>query len=457
MASIMKELSELDHAQHELQARKALDEDVHYMTSLTQMADVKEVVAREEVFTAKGIKLLDRGVAIGSDLRERLLKHVLLKPIDQSLVIKDGVTADLLAEEAAGLIASEPFLQNLQSGGEEIQRSQDALRQLRLPEQLGFKLTVMRTQLPWLFKHILMVVLVGHYLVQRLRLSPQQGTDAMLSGLVHDIGELHTDPSLLDRRHRVSETEFAHIDAHPITGYLIAREILPANPEVAAAVLQHHERLDGSGYPYGLRGERVSLLARVIAVADACASIIARYKSSERLRALLQLNRRKFDPVLIALLQRALVLSDGGTATTRVDFEQIQAAAQMLLRWTEISAARQGVAPAELGFLFERMSDVRIMLVQFGLDQNDPRAMQALVGDQVIARELSAVFDEVRWQIADLQRETQRRREAIAATMSTADSTLLDTWLAAIRDFLQAVTGAEQAPSTERRRISEAG
>ena len=454
---MMKESSELEHAQHEHQARKALDADVHYLTSLTQMADVKEVVTREEVFTAKGIKLLDTGVAIGSDLRERLLKHVLRKPIDQSLVIKDGVTAEILAAEAARLIASEPFLQNLQSADVGIQSSEDALRQLRLSDQLGFKLTVMRTQLPWLFKHILMVVLVCHYLVQRLQLSAQQGSDALLAGLAHDLGELHTDPALLDRRHRMSESEFSHIDAHPITGYLIAREILSASPEVAAAVLQHHERLDGSGYPYGLRGDRVCLLARVIAVADACASIIARYKSSERLRALLQLNRRKFDPTLIALLQRALLLADGGTAATRVDFAQIQAAAQMLLRWTEVSSARQGSVPAELDFLFERMSDVRIMLVQFGLDQNDPRAMHSLVGDQVIARELSAVFDEVRWQIADLQRETQRRREAIAATISSADGTLLDTWLADIRVFLQAVTSVESAPSTDRRRNSEAG
>jgi len=145
----MPTLSNSDAALFEKQARRALDVDIHYLTSVTEMADVKEVVAREEVFSANGIKLIDKGMAIGSELREHLLNHILLKPIDQSLAVKDGVCSELLAEEASRLIHSKPYLHRLLGCGKDELASGEALRQLRLQEQLKFKLTVTRTRLPW--------------------------------------------------------------------------------------------------------------------------------------------------------------------------------------------------------------------------------------------------------------------------------------------------------------------
>ena len=425
-------------ARCEEQARKALDEDVHYLTSLTQMADVKQVVAREEVYTANGIKLIDKGVTIGSGLRERLLKHILLKPIDQSLEVKDGVGAELLAREAGRLIAAEPYLQRLLGGGEEAHTTQDALAALDIPAQLGFKLTVAREQQPWLFEHMLMVALISHFLALQKKLPLAQRTDALLAGLVHDLGELHTDPALLDRDHRIREEEMRYVDVHPITGYLIAKEILRSHPEVATAVLQHQEKLDGSGYPYGLRGEAIGPLARIISIADACASIISRHRSSERLSILMRLNRQKFDHSLVALLRKGLSHDDVAPSEP-LDLAQIQAAAQLLQRWGEFSARIPGPPPSELTFLFERMGDLRVMLVQFGLDPEDTASIQAIAGDQEIANELTAAFDEVRWQFASLQREALRRRDAITHALPDAERQLLDEWLTEIDTYLRTV------------------
>lgn len=435
--------SEAESVRYEEQARKALEEDVHYLTSVTQMADVEEVVACEEVFAANGIKLLDKGAAIDSGLRERLLKHVLLKPIDQSLAVKDGVSAELLAQEAGRLIAAEPYLQRLLAGGEEAGAGLEALGRLRLPDQFGFKLTVARAQQPKLFEHLLLVALISRFLAQRLQLSPQQCSDALLAGLMHDLGELHTDPALLARDHRISEEEMRYVDVHPITSYLIAKEIVRGHAEVARAVLQHQEKLDGSGYPYGLRGEAIGQLGRIVSIADACASIIVRFPGNERLSTLMRLNRQKFDPALIALLQRGLSRDDDSSPAESMDLAQIQAAAKLLRRWGEFSAALQGQPPPGLAFLFERMADLRVMLLQFGLNPDDPQSLQALIGDREIANEMAAAFDEVRWQITDLQRETRRRRETIV--LCREDSRLFETWLAEIQGYLLAVTPPDLA------------
>ncbi len=443
---------DFDAKQYEKEAQKALEEDIHYLTAVTEMADVKEVVAQEAIFSASGAKLIDKGAVIGSGVRERLLKHVLLKPIDKSVAVKDGVGAGLLAEEAGRLIASKPYLRRLLTSGEKDPTGREALRQLQLPDQLGFKLTVMREQLPWLFEQSLAATLISYFLAQRMKLSTQQCTAAMLAGLMHDLGELHTDPTLLDRRRRLTEDERRHIDAHPVTGQLIAREMIPGVAEVATAVMQHHEKLDGSGYPLRLRGEAISPLAQIVSIADACAATMARIRGSMRLSTLLSLNRQKFDPRLVKLLQRGLSHEDDtSTQADTVDAAQIEAAARLLRRWSEFSAKLSGKPPAELAFLFERMGDLRIMLVQFGLNTEDPQSLQSLAIDQEIGKELAAAFDEVRWQITDLQRETVTRRPALAQALSSGEGKMLEVWMNEIRAYLAVVTARVRNPALERR------
>ena len=244
---------------------------------------------------------------------------------------------------------------------------------------------------------MLSVALISYLLARRLKLPAQQCTTTLIAGLAHDLGELHTDPSLLDRRHRLSAGELCHINVHPITGYLIAREIVGDNPPVATAILQHHEKLDGSGYPYRLRGEAIGPIARILAVAEVSASIIARVPGSERLSTWMRLNREKFDPSVIALLQQGLDHDDGDADDTEsLDLEEMKAVAHLLRRWHELSSALRGKPPPELVFLFERMAGLRIVLLQFGFDPDHPQSLQALVGEREIASELAAAFDEVR-------------------------------------------------------------
>lgn len=437
---------------HEMLARKTLDEDIHYLGSIAQMAGAQEVVADEEVLSAGGIKLIDKGVAIDSNLRQRLVNHRLLKPIDQSLVATDGVTGKLLAWEAANRVNDLPLLRQLLDDGRALPPALEMLEHLALPGQLAFKLSVMRARMPWLFDHILTTVLISHCLAQRMHLPAPDTRDAVLVALVHDLGELHTDPALLDRRHPMGDDELRHIDVHPITGYLIAKEILPGHPAVAAAVLQHHEKLDGSGYPNRLQGAAIGLLPRLLAVADACASIVVRGGSSERLSAWMRLNRQKYDRDIIARLLHGL-RPDEATADSdqRLEANEVEATAQLLRRWIELSSELRASASPEMDFLFERMGDLRVILLQFGLDPDRPQSLQALAAEPEFARELAAAFDEVRRQITDIQRESLRRREALGGSLAPTDLALLDGWLTEIRDYLRIATPEGHAPAPERR------
>jgi len=97
---------------------------------------------------------------------------------------------------------------------------------------------------------------------------PQDQTEGIrLAGLVHDIGKISIPAEILSKPGKLSETEYQLIQAHPQIGYDILKSITFPWP-VAEIVLQHHERLDGSGYPQGLKGDAILLEAKILAVAD---------------------------------------------------------------------------------------------------------------------------------------------------------------------------------------------
>ncbi len=88
-----------------------------------------------------------------------------------------------------------------------------------------------------------------------------------LAATIHDIGKIYIPAEILNRPGRISDPEFEIIKSHPQVGYDIVKDVKFPWP-VAQMILQHHERLDGSGYPKGLKGEDILLEARILAVAD---------------------------------------------------------------------------------------------------------------------------------------------------------------------------------------------
>lgn len=88
-----------------------------------------------------------------------------------------------------------------------------------------------------------------------------------LGGMIHDIGKIYLPAEILSRPGRLSATEFALVKTHSAVGAEIVADVDFPWP-VAQMLLQHHERLDGSGYPNGVRGDDILLEARILAVAD---------------------------------------------------------------------------------------------------------------------------------------------------------------------------------------------
>jgi putative nucleotidyltransferase with HDIG domain len=120
---------------------------------------------------------------------------------------------------------------------------------------------------PYTAGHELRVSALASAIATDMQLSPQQVEGIRISGLVHDIGKFTIPAEILTKPTRLSPEELALVRTHAEAGYEALRPIAFPWP-VAEAVRQHHERLDGSGYPQGLKGDQISLEARILAVAD---------------------------------------------------------------------------------------------------------------------------------------------------------------------------------------------
>ncbi len=88
-----------------------------------------------------------------------------------------------------------------------------------------------------------------------------------LAGVLHDVGKIHLDPGILAKPGPLDESERELMQRHPELGFAMTRNRM--DPKVAEAILYHHERFDGRGYPFGLAGERIPVLSRIVLVADA--------------------------------------------------------------------------------------------------------------------------------------------------------------------------------------------
>lgn len=127
------------------------------------------------------------------------------------------------------------------------------------------KMTELRD--PYTAGHQHRVAKLSVAIAKELGLAPNIIEGIELAATVHDIGKIEIPSEILTKPTKLSTLEYEIIKNHPQSGYEILKDIEFSRP-LAKMVLQHHERLDGSGYPNGLKGEEILLEAKILSVAD---------------------------------------------------------------------------------------------------------------------------------------------------------------------------------------------
>ena len=157
---------------------------------------------------------------------------------------------------------------------------------------------------PYTAGHQERVMQLSCAIAREMKLSDKQISGLRMAAVIHDIGKLFVPAELLTKPTKLTEVEMNYIKVHPQLGYDVLKGIQFPWP-IADIVLQHHERIDGSGYPNGLSGDRILLEAKIIAVADVVEAMATNRPYRPMLgmeKALEEIQSKKgtfFDPAIV--------------------------------------------------------------------------------------------------------------------------------------------------------------
>ncbi|MFY3382857.1 HD-GYP domain-containing protein [Paracidovorax sp. MALMAid1276] len=418
----------------------------HYLRALTDMADRRTVVAGAAIYNDMGVKLVEKGARIDSRLYDRLVQHKLREPIDRHLSIDNPVDVPALVAAASALAEQDALCALLADALGSTGRLLAPLRSLALPPSMACKLTVMREQRPQLFQHSLQMMAVAIYLGIKSGLGERDCSALAAAALLHDLGVLYMDPVWDDPGHKVVGPQRKHLAAHPISAMLMIRDMQAYPPSVAVAVLEHHERMDGSGYPRGLSGADITPLGRILLLAEVVAAFYEKYEDmpAQRLSLVLRLNHRKFPSALVSHilpLLREEVARDSALLPLGSDAsQQIDLLAEAFAYWDQLKAALPGGQGGAAGPAAPRgtptgafaFADARLMALQKALIEagSHPRHQGELIaqlqGDVLGMAEVGLVGREALWQLQSILNASHRRWPRLADRATPEDAALAD-------------------------------
>jgi len=403
-------------------------ENPHYLQAVTDMGERHEVVAQSDIYAANGVKLISKGTQITPEKFQQLIQHKLRLSFDRSIALGDPVQAEDLARQASLVLDTHAVIAKMTYRTGDPLAVKHELGRLALPFPMSQRLTVMRSERPQLFEHSVRTAMIAFALAQRMKLPSSELPLLLQAALCHDIGELHTDPQLLAPGHKIGLEERRFVHVHPVTGYSILSSSTDISPKVGKAVLQHHERGDGSGYPYGALADEITPLARIVGIAEASDAVIARLDPG-RLDMMLRVGRIRFDPAILDVLRDLIDVPHTAPSAGSGEYDasrQLIRLANLLGYWAALAHRlheHAASSSSSVSFLFARMRGIKNLILQAGFDPDDVQSIVAVAeGDPGILMELHCVLDEIDWLLQDLANEIDRRTlQFDGATLSTMD------------------------------------
>lgn len=237
--------------------------------------------------------------------------------------VKRGCQDYLVKGQGDGQLIGRTITYAVERKAIEMERQQSAERMKRVLLQTVKAVSLtLEMRDPYTAGHQRRVAQLASAIGERLGLPPDQLEGLHTGALIHDLGKINVPSDFLSRPGKLSDAAFGVIKSHPDVGAEIVDGIDFPWP-VSDMIRQHHERLDGSGYPGGLRGDQIILEARILAVADVVEAISSHrpYRPSLGLDAALREIQDRagsaYDPAVVEAC--LAVIRDNGNAVFRDD------------------------------------------------------------------------------------------------------------------------------------------
>lgn len=243
-------------------------ETSNYCKNLMEVNKTNSVITNQAIYNDQGILLLAEGADLNEKRAAILLQHKLMKPLEQCVGISSSLNAKQLydflnkfANNIAGLKAV--------TDKDDFQKS---LRQMCLFYEkyplLQQNLTVLALRAPRIYYHGLFSALAGLAIAIQLKLNLREQQTVFIAGLFHDVGFLYLAPELSSKTQEFNNDEWKALQAHPIIAKRFLDLVADLPKEIGNAIANHHERIDGTGYPHHIFGDKFPMVSQIIAATD---------------------------------------------------------------------------------------------------------------------------------------------------------------------------------------------
>ncbi|OLN21160.1 hypothetical protein BTO30_16410 [Domibacillus antri] len=253
---------------------------------LVAVSTIKEnVTLAENVFNNQGKVLLKKGAALSPPIVSRLralgityvyiedgrTDDILIKPVltEETRRAAIQIMTDAFSQVKKDLTSSSPIFafHKLEKQFSSVVR--EIISQIRDRKEAIDLLTHLYAHDDYVFSHSLNVTVYTLALSMKLKnLTPKQTEDIGLGAMLHDVGKMMIPAAILKKPDRLTQEEFEIVKKHTEYGFELLRKEHNLPLTAAHCALQHHERINGSGYPRGLKGNEIHIFGKIVGVAD---------------------------------------------------------------------------------------------------------------------------------------------------------------------------------------------
>lgn len=181
----------------------------------------------------------------------------------------------------------------------------DLMKAIMENDAIAVDISNLKVSDEYTFKHSVDVATMSMIIARHYGLDEKEIYDIGIAGLLHDIGKSYIPNEILNKPAKLTDEEFEIIKKHSVFGYNILKEKEGINYQMSLGVLQHHEKMNGKGYPLGVKSDKIGLYPRILSVADIYDALVTKrtYKDAFSQRVAVEMLMSMTEELDIKIIQ----------------------------------------------------------------------------------------------------------------------------------------------------------
>lgn len=239
----------------------------YYADHLAAVNKSNTVKTTHDVLNDQGLVIVSKSKVITPEIANKIARFKLLQPLENTVMLEDMISPKRLYTDLMRAHEAHEAMGGPRDSDIGAILKKQCLLYANYP-LLTQKLTVLSEQLPEHYQTALVTSVLALHVALELGLSQRQQHAVFIAALMHDAGLLNIDPVIVAKKGKLEPSEWKALQGHAVIGKYFL-DMVPDLPKtVGIAVMEHHERLDGTGYPNGKTAEKLGMEGQVIAITD---------------------------------------------------------------------------------------------------------------------------------------------------------------------------------------------